>query len=311
VAAVVVLLGAACRPLPSTATAPARPIVRIGPERIALAYADPLAGDKRALLDRINRDRAEAGVPPVRDEPRAALVGDRFCFDAALTRSSGHWDVSGRAPYLRWALAGGVDYESENVASYSISGGPFERPARELLFEAQAAMMAEQAPRDGHRRTILDPLFTHVGIGMAMVGGEFRMSEEFTRVAFEWVELPDGPLRAGARARFAGLPLPEWEVGLVEIRFEPPPHAVDAAELRTRGSYHLPPLVQTLRPRLPEGSFYDTGDRGEFTVENGRIELSFLVDRRGHYFVVCYLRKKGAGTEVMTPGTAALVTAEG
>ena len=42
-------------------------------------------------------------------------------------------------------------------------------------------MMAEKPPDDGHRQAILDPLWTHVGIGVALEGGEFRMTEEFTR----------------------------------------------------------------------------------------------------------------------------------
>ena len=29
-------------------------------------------------------------------------------------------------------------------------------------------MMAEKPPDDGHRRAILDPLWTHVGIGVAL-----------------------------------------------------------------------------------------------------------------------------------------------
>jgi cysteine-rich secretory family protein len=298
-----------CRPSLGVALGPAHAVVRRGPERTRIDYDDALAADKRALLERINRDRAAAGVPPVRYEPRAALVGDRFCFDAARAGSWGHWDVEGRAPYLRWALAGGVDYESENVAAYTVSSGRIDRPLRDLLFESHDTMMAERPPHDGHRRTILDPLFTHVGIGMAAAGGEFRMTEEFTRVAFEWIELPAGPLRPGDRARFAGLPLPGWEVDLVEIRFEPPPHALSVAELRRRGSYRLPPVVQTLRPRLPEGGRYETGDRGQFPVEQGRVEIAFPVEQRGHYFVVCYLRTKGGGREAMSPGTIALVTA--
>jgi uncharacterized protein YkwD len=301
----------ACRaPLP-LATGTPHAVVRLGSERTHLDYADPRAADKRALFERINRDRAEAGVPAVRYEPRAALAGDRFCFDAALAGSWGHWDVAGRAPYLRWALAGGVDYESENVAAYAVSGGRIDRPLRDLMLESHDAMMAERPPHDGHRRTVLDPLFTHVGIGLAAVGGEFRMTEEFTRVAFEWVELPAGPLHPGERARFAGLPLPEWEVDLVEIRFEPPPRPLSVAELRRRGSYRLPPVVQTLRPRLPEGGRYETGDRGDFPVENGRVDVGFPVEQRGRYFVVCYLRRKGGGREAMSPATIALVTVEG
>jgi hypothetical protein len=156
-------------------------------------------------------------------EPRAALAGDRFCLDAALAGSWGHWDTRGRAPYLRWALAGGADFQAENVAGYSVSSGRTDRPLGALMLDAHEAMMAERPPRDGHRRTILDPSFAHVGIGVAAVAGEFRMTEEFTRVTFEWIEVPTDAVPPSRGARFAGQTLPEWEVGEIEIRFEPPP----------------------------------------------------------------------------------------
>jgi hypothetical protein len=172
-------------------------------------------------------------------------------------------------------------------------------------------MMAERPPHDGHRRTILDPLFTHVGIGMGAAGGEFRMTEEFTRVAFEWVEVPAEPVRIGDWARFAGQTLPEWEVGAVEIRHEPPPRPLSLSELRRRGSYRLPRVVWSMRPRLAAGATYDTGGRGDFVEKDGRVSLAFPVEAAGHYFVVCYLRSKGGGREPMSPGTAALVVADG
>jgi hypothetical protein len=276
-----------------------------------VAYDEPDAEAKRALLERINRDRAEAGVGALRYEPRAAEMGDRYCLSAALDGSWGHWDVQGRAPYLRWGLAGGVDYHSENVAAYSISSGRVDRPLRELLIEAHESMMAERPPQDGHRRTILDPSFTHVGIGAAVAGGEFRMSQEFTRVALEWVELPAGARRPGEWARFAGQVEPEWEVGLVEIRFEPPPRPLSLGELRRRGSYRLPGVVQSLRPRLPEGGLYAAGGRGDFPEKDGRFTLAFPLEEEGHYFVVCYVRRRGASAhEPLTPATAALVTAQ-
>jgi hypothetical protein len=284
-------------------------MLRLGPERTEFDYDEPHVVEKHALVERINRDRREAGVAPLAYERRAALAGDRFCLDAALDGSWGHWDTAGRAPYLRWGLAGGVDYHSENVAAYSVSSGRIDRPLGDLLRQAHEAMMAERPPRDGHRRTLLDPLFTHVGIGLATAGGEFRMSQEFTRVAFSWVEVPAGPLRRGEWARFAGQVLPEWEIALVEIRFEPPPRPLNLLELRRRGSYRLPGVVRSMRPRLPEGSLYDTGGRGDFPETEGRFSVSFPLDEEGRYYVVSYVRRRGSDLESLSPATSALVTA--
>src|SRR5262249_10467111 len=172
---------------------------------------------------------------------------------------------------------GGVDFQSENVASFSISSGRIDQPLRELLLQAHASMMAERPPLDGHRRTILDPDFTHVGIGLAAAGGEFRMSEEFTRVVFEWIELPAAPVPARAWARVAGETLPAWGVGQVEIRFEPPPRPMSLAELRRTGSYRMPRVVRSLRPRLSAGTTYEGGGRGDLEVKGRRVSLAFPV----------------------------------
>jgi hypothetical protein len=82
------------------------------------------------------------------------------------------------------------------------------------------------------------------------VGGELRMTEEFTRVALEWDRAARGPAPEGRLGPLRRATLPDWEVGLVEIRFEPPPHPLSLSELRRAGSYRLPPVVRTLRPRL-------------------------------------------------------------
>ena len=227
---------------------------RLGPERVAIAYDDPHAGEKALLFQRINRDRALHGVPPLSYEPRAALVGDLFCRDAARSGTRGHWDAAGRAPYLRWGQAGGVDYHAQNAGSHTNTSGRLFLPLLDLLLERHEAMMAERPPDDGHRRTILDPLFTHVGIGAALAGGEFRMTEEFTRVGFEWIEVPKSPLAVGGLATFAGRPLAGWEVGLVEVRFEPPPRPLLPLDPCALGAYAYPPIVRRSARSPPPGS---------------------------------------------------------
>jgi uncharacterized protein YkwD len=304
------VLAAACippRPFAPRATAP---LVRLGPERLAIAYDDPRAAEKRVLLERINRDRAAHGLAPVAHDPRASLVGDRFCLDAALTGARGHWDLSGRPPYLRWAIAGGVDFHAQNAAMYSTSAGRIDRPLEDVLLLVHDAMMDERPPNDGHRRTILDPDHTHVGIGLAVAGGEFRMTQEFTSVGFEWVEVPARALAPGEWAAIRGRPLLEWEVALVEIRHEPPPRPLSLDEVRRRATYTYPDVVRTLRPQLPPGIRYAEGGTGE--VESGRagVAFEFPLDRGpGHYYVLCYVRPAGRPDGPVRPATAVLVTA--
>jgi hypothetical protein len=278
------------------------PWPRLGPERLRVAYEDPRPADKRLLFERINRDRLRHGVPALAWEPRAALVGDRFCLDNALTGAAGHWDTEGRAPYLRWGLAGGVDYHGQNAAAWTLAVEPLDRPVGDMLLSSHEAMMAETPPHDGHRRLLLDPDFTHLGIGLAVVGRQLRLSEEFTRVGFEWLAAPPRPVPAGSVVTVAGRPFPGWRVGVVEVRFEPPPRPLSILEISARGSYGYPPAVRTLHP--------DAGGQELQVRHGGELRLRVALDHGpGHYFVLCYLRRPEDGAKPMTPATSLMVSA--
>ena len=306
------LAGTACAPLRTRETERPPRVVRMGPERTRIVYDDPRAQEKRVLFERINRDRTLHGVAPVEYDPRAALVGDLFCLDGALSGSWGHWDLQGRAPYVRWGLSGGVDFHAENAAAWSADSGRLDTPVTEILLSSHESMMAEAPPDDGHRRTILDPQWTHVGIGLGSVGGQFRMTQEFTRVGFEWVEVPAEPVRPGTRVVFAGKPLPDWEVGLIEVRFEPPPQRLTHKEVTQRGSYGYPPAILNERPPIVS-AFPVVQDRSAIEIHRGGwLSFPFRLDRGpGYYFVLCYLQHVGANGTAMTPATAAMVTAVG
>ncbi|MCM2256614.1 MAG: CAP domain-containing protein [Vicinamibacteria bacterium] len=303
--------GLACagRPQPAATVVPRGPMLHLGPERLVQPDPPGHHAARQALFGRLNADRAAHGVAPLAWEPRAARVGDRFCLDSALGASLGHWDPMGRAPYVRWAEAGGVDYHAENVGAYSISSGRLLAPLLELALESHEAMMAERPPDDGHRRTILDPTLTHVGIGLAAAGGQVRMAQEFTRVGFEWIEVPAAPVRAGELVHFAARPKAGREIGLVEVRFEPPAVPLRPGDPRLGASYGFPPVARALWPRTPGGVRYVDGTNGDFAVRaDGSFEVAFFADRGpGHYFVFCYLREaQGEMSSHTAAGIAAL-----
>jgi uncharacterized protein YkwD len=281
--------------------APSPPLLRVGLDRLAVPYEERRLADKLLLFERINRDRLRHGIAALVWEPRAALMGDSFCLDNAFSGAAGHWDTRGRAPYVRWGLAGGVDFHAQNAAAWSLPGGRLEGPVIGLLLQSHESMMEETPPDDGHRRLILDPSFTHLGIGLAVVGSQLRVSEEFTRVAFEWVALPPRPLPAGSVAHLACRPLPGWQLGLIEVRFEPLPQALSLLETRARRSYAYPATVRTLVPEA----------RGDLEMRHGgEVRLRFPLDQGpGHYFVLCYVRRGGDRRAPMAPATAAMVTA--
>lgn len=279
---------------------------------LAPDYAERVPEAKAELLRVINEERRAHGAPPLAYDLLGAKVGDEFCEDAARNRTSGHWDLAGRAPYLRWTLAGGFDHHAQNFAAESRSGFDFTEPAAELLKKMHAAFMEETPPNDGHRRTVLDPLWTHVGIGYAVVGREMRMTEEYSRRVLEWVELPGGPVKAGKGALVA-IKLPGgWRVGAVEVAWEGFPKPMSRAEIAARGSYGLPPAWRTLRPYPPVGTQWESGDPGAFRSKaGGRIELTVPLDRGpGHYFVVVYAAQGEVAGKRLFPVAIPMVTAE-
>jgi uncharacterized protein YkwD len=285
--------------------------VRRGADRAAPSYAERFPEAKAHLLARLNKERRAAGAPPVSYDLLAARVGDAFCLDAARMRSSGHWDTAGRPPYLRWGLAGGVDYHAENFGSITRTGANVEEaevPA--LLLHAHAQMMAEVPPGDGHRRTVLDPKWTHVGIGAAALGGEFRMAEEFSRHVVEWVEVPAEPLPAGARAPFA-VKLPAgWALGSIDVGFEAPARPMSREEIARRGAYAYPGASRSLLARAPANSQYSDGSRGEIGLVRGVARADIpLLSGTGNYYVFVYAAPGSVSGRMLLPLTSALIQA--
>lgn len=290
--------------------AAAGPVRHLGPDRARIPYQEPHVGAKRRLLAEINANRAAAGAPPVAYDLVGARAGDDFCREAAARGYAGHWDLAGRPPYLRWAEAGGVDYHAQNVAARSRTGGALTDSIEELLLESHRLMMGERPPDDPHRKTILDPVFTHVGIGVALVGGEFRMTEEFSRQVAEWIEVPEGPASAGRSATFAAKLPPRWNVASVEVAFEPPPAPMSAREIQRRTAYAYPSAVHSYRPLLPLGTTWSDGSRGDFAFSSGRLSMAVPLDHGpGSYYVFVFAGEGSLTGKKLSPVTAARIEA--
>ena len=203
------------------------------------APAEPEDPVKKGVFAQINADRAAHGLPPVAWDEGASRVGDTFTADQVKEGTNGHFLTNGLPPYARTGLAGVFGMGKENVVAWTTTGQTFHEPALELALEGQAAMLAEKPPNDGHRLAILDPDVTHVGVGWAQGGGQFRMSEEFMtrrlaaltlqRVAEDpSTVLVSGKTVAGQTLRF------------VTLAVEPLPHRLTKAQAHARSRYSYP-----------------------------------------------------------------------
>jgi len=263
---------------------------------------------REELLRVINRDRKQFGLPPVQLDPFASVVADNYCREQIRNGTSGHFTLDGQAPYMRYSFAGGNDGVSENAAAWSANYAFSDRTLYEMMRRSQQAMMNEVGPHDGHRRTILDPYATHVGIGLAWEGGEFRLAQEFVRRYVDWSRALPRTASATDRLLCSGRPVRGYDIEAITVHFETAPQTISAVTANAIGSYSLPDRRREYLPRLRSysrlghgGSVeevrqqYADGARGDFQVADDG-SFAFAVpfpDGPGVYTVVVWVRSKG------------------
>jgi hypothetical protein len=261
-----------------------------------------------AVYERINLDRGRAGQPAVLWDEDAARVADAFCAAQVAERTRSHFLRDGVPPYARLGLAGVFGYQAENVASWSTTASSFSETAFQLALSAHRAMMKERPPEDGHRRAILDPEATHVGVGWAMTGGRFQMAEEFST---RW--LARLTLQSEARPpllRASGAARSPMTLRFVTLAREPLPVPLTEAQVESRRTYRYP---------LPSLAFVPEGDKWQQVVgvttqdqlhlgNDREFSFAFAPEQRGLFTFVFWVSK--SGEDRPRPGGSATIRVE-
>jgi len=277
-------------------------------KRIALTlavvlFATPLARSdfdttratlREHVLRLINRDRALYNLPPVQLDAEASAIGDEYCRFQIRNGTTGHYTTDGLPPYARYSFAGGNDAVSENAAAWSADHAFSDRALYEMARRSQDAMMAETPPNDGHKRTLLDPHATHVGIGLAWQGGEFRLVHELIRRYIDWTrELPRAA-RVDQTVLLGGRPAPGISIEGITVHHEPLPQPIAATTASAISTYSLPDKRREYSPRVRTNGI-SLARRDEFTLRNDG-SFAFTVpfpDGPGLYTVVVWVKKEG------------------
>jgi len=225
-------------------------------------------------LDLINQDRVENGLSPV---VRGGNTASQKHAEENLANSySSHWSLDGLKPYMRYTLAGGVNYVGENVFGTGASGGPSEtRDPREMMEQAQQRLMDSPS----HRANILNRWNKKVSLGIAYDDENFHLVQHFEGDYIGFSEVPNitdtvlsmaGKLKTGTFEQIA-------------IHYDPLPQPLTPEQLDTPpydSTYGLGGLIANILPPPPPGSQYsnlspidvvgtiwDTRNEGWFIIE--------------------------------------------
>ena len=215
---------------PTATAAPAAPLGLLPPGFDALLSQ---------ALDLINQSRAAEGLSLVAWDDSAAQVAQAHAEDMLTGPFFSHWNRDGYGPDHRAALdAGLTDAVFENIHSYwrRTSDGqpaPIEDWPQRVL-DAHLALM--DSP--GHRRNIMDPAHTHVGVGIAYRPeiGELRLVQLFVNRYVELDPLP-AELSVGAEVEISGRLLNGASDALINLAFEPFPQPMSLDQLNATSSY--------------------------------------------------------------------------
>ncbi len=269
---------------------------------------------RQYILKLINNDRAIYNLPPVELDLAGSILGDKYCEQQIANGTNGHFTTDGLPPYMRYSFAGGNDGVSENAAAWSANYSFSERALYEMARRSEDAMMGEMPPDDGHKRTILDPHATHVGIGLAWQEGEFRLVHEFVRRYVAWTKPLPRRTHVSEVVIATGRPLrDDVEVHAISVHHERVPESMPAHVANSFESYSLPEARRDYLPRLKQEyrmrnnrtleivrREYANGSRGDFYLgRDGSFSFEVpFTEGPGVYTVVVWMKKKGTEEQI-------------
>ncbi len=226
-------------PTPSPVASPSpAPTVVDRPALLAEMAPPNLAARQAQALDLINQSRTEAGLSPVAWDPASAELAQAHAEDMLLGPYFSHWNQAGYGPDHRAALdAGMTDAVFENIHAFWRTSNGQPAPIQDWpqrVLHAHLGLM--DSP--GHRRNILDPAHTHVGVGIAYRAdiGEMRLVQEFVNRYVELDPLP-AELPVGAEVEISGRLLDGATDTLINLAFEPFPQSLSLEQLAETSTY--------------------------------------------------------------------------
>ncbi|OQY45557.1 MAG: hypothetical protein B6242_09970 [Anaerolineaceae bacterium 4572_78] len=201
-------------------------------------FPPDIASLKNLMLNLVNADRANAGLAVVAWDSTATLAGQNHAQDMAGNNFFSHQNMAGEGPDHRYSAVGGLNVISENISTMWVrfaDGSPAPIYDWEsLLRQEQQSLMSSQE----HRNTILNPVHTHLGIGITYNPdtGQFCIVQEFVSHYIQLQLLPK-QLPLGSTHQVQGSLLSSVHTPLIGISYEPFLKPMSETELESSGTY--------------------------------------------------------------------------
>jgi len=263
------------------------------------------------LLQLVNEERDVEKVKLVELDDFANKVATAHAQEMAKHEFVSHWDRSGLKPYQRYSFAGGFHASQENISAADNTWSTKFEDLKQDTSYLHVRLYSEKPPNDGHRRAILAPQHTHVGIGIALEKLRLRVVEIFVS---KYVELK--PVARSAKPKsvvsLTGRLLKSaYSLSTIEVFYEELPRTRELDWLRVPRSYALPDESKLLRPILPQPYQYADKIPGVISFgANGEFEapVTLFMDEPGIYTIVCWVKR--SPNEKAFPATELCIRAE-
>ena len=250
------------------------------------------------VLDRINEDRTDFGLPPVKlSSNQAAQV---HAEDVFRTRQISHWLTNGEKPYMTYTQYDGEGSVQQNVAIAGFSPEQYEQCVTDILVECekvepvstieqlQYEMMYndKECCNDGHRNNILDPHHTHVSIGIVYDQYYLALVQNFENNYGLDVDAEDSEIEISGT-------LLDGQLDQIAIYYDEMPSQAVYERNKDLLYYSAGELVAVVVKPLPPGYYYESlqgynlieADR--WTVQSDTVDVMFdladAVDEDGTY----------------------------
>lgn len=136
---------------PSTSTSTSTPTSAPASGYPPISPVTSLSADEQLMIDMVNQERVAAGLKPLAVDYRLVSVAVAKAKDMKNNRYFDHISPTYGTPFAMMQAVGlNVRWAAENIATNNSVAG------------AMAAFMKSS----GHRANILDPKFTHIGVGI-------------------------------------------------------------------------------------------------------------------------------------------------